>query len=292
MSTTEFEFVSGFSAIRLIHGTNKASVEILLYGATVVSWNVNDQKILFLSDKASFENGKGIRGGIPVVFPQFGPGKLPQHGFARTKKWTLGDTNVDKQTGDVTAKFHLHDDEDTLKIWPFTFELTLSITLKANKFEQKLTVINKDDKQFDFTALLHTYFTVSDINKTKISGLRNIDYIDKVDNATLKHETNEYIEFVSETDRVYKNGATNNNLVTIIDNSNQQQFEIQIKTQTFNDFVIWNPWIEKAKNSNDIGEHNYSKFVCVEAGQVSKPVELNSKQTWNASQEISLISHS
>lgn len=35
------------------------------------------------SSKAFFKPGKAIRGGVPVVFPQFGPGALPQHGFAR-----------------------------------------------------------------------------------------------------------------------------------------------------------------------------------------------------------------
>jgi D-hexose-6-phosphate mutarotase len=37
-------------------------------------------EILFMSSQANYAK---IRGGVPVVFPQFGPGTLPQHGFAR-----------------------------------------------------------------------------------------------------------------------------------------------------------------------------------------------------------------
>lgn len=40
----------------------------------------HDNEILFMSTEANYVK---IRGGVPVVFPQFGPGELPQHGFAR-----------------------------------------------------------------------------------------------------------------------------------------------------------------------------------------------------------------
>jgi glucose-6-phosphate 1-epimerase len=36
-----------------------------------------------MSKKAQYGQGKAIRGGVPVIFPQFGPGKIQNHGFAR-----------------------------------------------------------------------------------------------------------------------------------------------------------------------------------------------------------------
>jgi len=46
------------------------SVEVLLYGATVVSWkSANGKENLFLSEKAHLDGSKAVRGGIPVVFP-------------------------------------------------------------------------------------------------------------------------------------------------------------------------------------------------------------------------------
>ena len=51
------------------------------YGATVLSWIVDGTEKLFLSSKAILDGTKAIRGGIPLVFPQFGPGVLQQHGI-------------------------------------------------------------------------------------------------------------------------------------------------------------------------------------------------------------------
>ena len=45
-------------------------VEVLLYGATVVSWkSANGKENLFLSEKAHLDGSKPVRGGIPLVFP-------------------------------------------------------------------------------------------------------------------------------------------------------------------------------------------------------------------------------
>ncbi len=121
--------------------------------------------VICYSDQAIFEQGKAIRGGIPIVWPQFGPGPLPQHGFARVKTWRLGKTNT---AGDVSVELHLSNDEETLKIWPHKFNLTLSVRFSDQSFYQELTVDNRDDQTFEFAALFHTYFTVDDIKTTKM----------------------------------------------------------------------------------------------------------------------------
>lgn len=45
------------------------SVEVMLYGATVISWKNNGQENMWLSSNANMEGKKAIRGGVPVVFP-------------------------------------------------------------------------------------------------------------------------------------------------------------------------------------------------------------------------------
>jgi len=288
MAITKFEYVSKFPAVRLTHGNGNAEVVVLLHGATVLSWNVGGKNILFLSDKAVFEKEKAVRGGIPVVFPQFGPGKLPQHGFARTKTWKHDDHSDvnDKDTGDITTTFRLSDDDETIALWPYKFELVLTLCLKSESLNHQLTVINKSEKEFEFTALLHTYFSVKDVTKIKISGLNNYHYIDKVDKGKEKLETNESIEFPGEVDSVYKNGLDNNNQLTINDDGRTVSITAN---EGFSDAVIWNPGFEKSKASTDLGQHNYSKFVCVEAGHVVQPVKLDhTHQTWSASQTISI----
>ena len=46
------------------------SVEVLLFGAHVLSWKTaKGQEKLFLSSKAYLDGSKAVRGGIPLIFP-------------------------------------------------------------------------------------------------------------------------------------------------------------------------------------------------------------------------------
>lgn len=60
---------------------------------------------LFVSSKAALDGSKPVRGGIPVVFPCFGPPehpdhlKLAQHGFARNEVWAFDSIVMDNETG-------------------------------------------------------------------------------------------------------------------------------------------------------------------------------------------------
>jgi len=87
-----------------------ASVEVLHYGATVISWKTGGLERLFVSSKAILDGSKPVRGGIPVVFPCFGAAihpehmKLSQHGFARSEKWTFDGIATDNDI-EVSVKF-------------------------------------------------------------------------------------------------------------------------------------------------------------------------------------------
>ena len=45
------------------------SVEVLLHGATIISWKSKGQENLWMSEKAILDGSKPVRGGIPIVFP-------------------------------------------------------------------------------------------------------------------------------------------------------------------------------------------------------------------------------
>ena len=59
------------------------------FGAHVVSYVKDEKEVLFMSELALKDGATPIRGGIPLVFPQFGKGKLlsTSHGFARRSTW-------------------------------------------------------------------------------------------------------------------------------------------------------------------------------------------------------------
>ena len=56
-----------------------ARAAVLPYGAHVTSWVTPDgAEQLFVSGRSAFEAGQAVRGGVPVVFPQFSTaGPLP-----------------------------------------------------------------------------------------------------------------------------------------------------------------------------------------------------------------------
>jgi len=68
----------------------EATGEMYLLGANVTSWKPSGaEEALFVSAKSRWEDGIAIRGGVPIIFPWFGPSKTdpkaPQHGFARSR---------------------------------------------------------------------------------------------------------------------------------------------------------------------------------------------------------------
>jgi glucose-6-phosphate 1-epimerase len=46
------------------------SIEVLLYGATIISWkDAAGNEKLWRSEKAKLDGTKAVRGGVPLVFP-------------------------------------------------------------------------------------------------------------------------------------------------------------------------------------------------------------------------------
>ena len=57
----------------------------------------------------------------------------------------------------------------------------------------------------------------------------------------------------------------------------------------FSDTVIWNPWMEKAKEIPDFGDDEYPNMICVESGHVSSHVHLNPGTAFEASQILQVM---
>jgi len=74
-------------------GIGTSVAQVYDYGAHVWSWSLDGDAVLWTSAKSVFETGKALRGGVPICWPWFGPGRTgdltPAHGFARISEWTL-----------------------------------------------------------------------------------------------------------------------------------------------------------------------------------------------------------
>src|SRR5438270_13506704 len=81
---------------------------IYLQGAHVTHFQkTNEKPLIFLSQCGRFAPNEPIRGGVPIIFPWFGPkeGKA-QHGYARNKVWELKEF-LSASDGSVSVRFRM-----------------------------------------------------------------------------------------------------------------------------------------------------------------------------------------
>src|SRR5436309_5497067 len=122
-------FIDGRGELPMLEvSTAWSTAEIYLHGAHVTHFKKQDQPpLLFLSQCSRFSENEPIRGGIPVIFPWFGPREgLPQHGFARTKAWELKEF-VPAPDGSVSVRFHLPDCPEGSAFPPFSADYVVSV---------------------------------------------------------------------------------------------------------------------------------------------------------------------
>lgn len=50
-------------------------------------------------------------------------------------------------------------------MWPYKFDATYTVALGEESLATELTVTNTDSKPFDFTAALHSYWSISSVKK-------------------------------------------------------------------------------------------------------------------------------
>lgn len=242
----------GLPAIRVESGLSTA--EIYQHGAHVTSFcRRGESPLLFLSGVSDFNAEKPIRGGVPVIFPNFGTHEgRPFHGIARISDWDLTETQV-LPDGSIQLSFTLPVGDGYQAQYIVTVGSSLTL---------ELVVTNTADTPFTFENCLHTYFQIGDIKQAKVSGLQGARYRDQL-LAEEFTESAESISFAAETDRVYLDTAAT---VEIIDPALGRS--IVVRKSGSQSTVVWNPWIEKSQRMPDFGDEEYQHMVCVESGNV------------------------
>lgn len=236
-----------------------AKARVSLYGAQVLSFKPYDQdEVFFISEESYFEEGKAIRGGIPICWPWFGAhpenDQLPSHGFARISSWKV----ISSQTVDnvVTLKLGLSSSEESLKIWPYDFDAELSIRMEHD-LSVTLTSYNKGDKPFEISAALHSYFKLTDFASTYLEGLKNTTFLDDVtDQEGLQKD--ELLKFTDRIDCRYRKTIT----PCVIHDDNRK---IRVAKNGSQITVVWNPGKKLSSEMIDMGDDDYRHMLCVEA---------------------------
>ncbi|KAI0007191.1 galactose mutarotase-like protein [Xylariaceae sp. FL0662B] len=279
------------------------SVEVLLYGATVISWkNSAGVEKLWLSDAAKLDGTKAVRGGIPLVFPVFGTApdhaataKLPQHGFARNSRWEfLGKSSSESglSTGASDASIKLDFglssatlDDQFKQQWPYTFSIIYSVTLTPESLTTAIVITNDGDKPLEFQTLMHTYLRVKDVAKIQLTGLDEAEYIDKVDAAKTKKQSGA-VTITGEMDRVYTPAKGPSEPVVV---SEEGEPVYSVVRDNFKDVVVWNPWTEKAVGMGDFEpKDGFKNMICIEAGSVKGWTTIDAGDAFEGSQTITV----
>jgi len=257
-------FLDGHNEMPMLEiSTAWSTAEIYLHGAHVTQFKKKDEPpLLFMSQCSRFAEGQPIRGGIPVIFPWFGPREgLGQHGFARVKPWDLKEF-APAPDGSVSVRLRLPDCPEASGFPAFTADYV--VTVNQSLTLQLIITNQSKDAEFTFENCLHTYFDVGDATAIALSGLKGLGYLDKVAGFVEKTETSDALRIASEVDRIYLNTA---GTVEILDPRLGRK--IRVEKQGSASTVVWNPWITKSRQMPDFGDEEYERMVCVESGNVA-----------------------
>ncbi|MEY4751885.1 MAG: hypothetical protein RIQ60_4099 [Pseudomonadota bacterium] len=257
-----------------------ACATVLVHGAHVVSWRpAGGDEMLYLSPQSPYGDGQAVRGGVPVVFPQFSTrGPLPRHGFARNRAWEV--VEVKRRGQHAYAVLRLGDDAASRRVWPQAFALELTVSVDAQRLDMELAVLNTGETSFGFHAALHTYLRCGDVRKAQLEGLMDQAYLDQVHGE----ERSQWIDVISiaqEVDRIYWNTPSP---LTLRESGRR----LSISQQGFVDTVVWNPGPERCAGMADMPADGWLDMLCVEAAQVGEMVHLGPGEEWAGMQTLQL----
>lgn len=255
-------------------GTDGATIEAHAQGAHLVRWSPAGEtgNRLFLSAASGYRRGVAIRGGVPVIFPQFAAeGPLPKHGFARTMPWEL------QSMQGATLRFALTDTAATRAIWPHAFRAGLEVSATGRELRVTLSLHNPGEAALECTLALHTYLAVTDIAAATLSGLQGLHYRDSARGDAPGRQTEALLGFEGEIDRIYFDAPAQLLL-------QEPQRATTIRQQGFRDTVVWNPGPAKAAALADLEPGGERRMLCIEAATIGEPLRLAPGADWSGTQ--------
>ena len=246
-----------------------AEATITPYGAHVVSWKsvttagAAAEERLFLSTLSALDGQRAIRGGVPVIFPQFAErGTGMRHGFARVSTWRVIDQG--EEDGAAFAVLALAPSDLAPQVaaaWPHAFELRLRVAVRGNELDMTLSVRNTGQQAFPFAAALHTYHLVEDVEAVRVDGVQT-----------------ETLAITDKLDQVFERIAGAIAFDTGAD-------KLTLEQTGFADAVVWNPGAADAAALSDMEDEEYRRFVCIEPALLG-PQELEPGGTWRGTYRV------
>jgi glucose-6-phosphate 1-epimerase len=238
------------------------SAEIYLHGAQVTSWRpASAEEVIFLSAHSHWQDGRAIRGGIPICFPWFrakaDDPQAPAHGFVRTREWRL-DSVTRGEDDAVVVTCSTESDALTRRWWPHEFRLVHRVTI-GSPLGLELTVTNTGAALLSFEEALHTYFRVGEAENVRVRGLDQVTYLDNTDGNREKIQSGDVV-FGGATDNAYLEAHGSVELVDPVAHR-----ALRTDKENSATTVVWNPWQQGAASLADLGDDEWQRMACVEA---------------------------
>jgi glucose-6-phosphate 1-epimerase len=254
--------------IRALVETPHAEATLYLHGAHLTHYQPQGGRpVLFTSAQSRFQRGQPIRGGVPIVFPWFGPhgvdSSAPMHGFARVAEWRLEAVGREPD-GSVVLSFGLESARATHPAWPHAYAARYSVRI-GPRLGLALEVWNPSDQSVAYEEALHTYLAVEDVRAVEIRGLAGATYVDNADGMKRKTQESEPLRITDETVRVYL--GTRAACVLKDPAAGRRLF---VEKWGSDATVVWNPWVAKAKAMPDFGDEEWPRMLCIETANVGE----------------------
>ena len=260
------EVVSGNGGLPMVKvTTHLATAEIYLHGAQVTAWRpAGHDEVLFLSKQSRWEEGRAIRGGIPICFPWFrskaDDAQAPAHGVVRTRAWRL-DAIAAEEDGAAVVICSTESDEATRRWWPGEFHLLHRITV-GRTLRTELIAKNTGSAPFRFEEALHTYFRVGAVEGARVRGLDGSGYLDNTDGNRAKVQQGDVV-FEAAIDNAYLHA---DGALELVDPALHRT--LRTDKENSSTTVVWNPWQTAAAALADLGDDEWKQCACVEASNI------------------------
>jgi glucose-6-phosphate 1-epimerase len=153
-------------------------------------------------------------------------------------------------------------DDTTGRWWPAEFRLVYRATFGLCP-SLELVLTNTGTAWLTFEEALHTYHRVGHVEKLRLRGLDTVRYLDKTDSNREKTQHGDIV-VASETDRVYKGTRHEIELEDpLLHRRTHVTKENSLAT------VVWNPWVQNARDLSDFGGDEWTQMICIETSNVS-----------------------
>ncbi len=263
-----------------LRAADGATARVYHDGAQVATWIPSGERAsrFFVSGRARYGEGQCIRGGIPVIFPQFGTtGPLRPHGLARWQRWTLIETTTGPDGAE--GRWCVTDSATTRAEWPYPYRAELTVQVGGPSLTVELSVTNTGGAPFAFTAALHPYLAVVDAHACEVVGLMGTRYRDALDDGREHDALAVALPITGALDRIYLDTAP---LLEV----RERGRTLRIEKTGFPDVVVWNPGPAGVAAKEDFAPGDDRLMLCVEAAAIGTPITLGAGTTWSGSQRF------